>query len=373
MNRTDPTSQTPPAHAQSGETPTGAAGAAADGTAAAVNGGPAPAAARAPGGVRPESATEQKPLPEFFVVGHPKCGTTALYEMLMHHPQIHLPQSKEPWFFATELLTRTPPRPTGTPRTLDEYRDWFDGARPGQRIGEASAMYLWSRVAAQNIASVRPDAKVIAIFREPAAFLRSLHLEWVQIYVETETDLRTALALEGERRLGRGVGRHSYWPQALLYSDYVRYVEQLERYRAVFPPEQMLVLIYDDFRADNEATLKRVLRFLEVDEDFALPQREANPTVKVRSRALHEVVHAVSVGHGPVSHAVKAALKSVTSRRLRRRVLYLTQKRLVFTRPEEPDHELMQELRRRYRPEVEALGEYLGRDLVSLWGYDRLD
>jgi hypothetical protein len=392
MNRTEPTSQTPPARAQ-GEVSTSpdAPGAevndemppalapselstpSADTPAASVNGARPSAAAGSLAAPSPAQTPGEKPLPEFFLVGHPKCGTTALYEMLMHHPEIHLPQSKEPWFFATELLTRTPPRPTGTPRTLDEYRDWFDGAQPGQRIGEASAMYLWSRVAAENIAAVRPDAKIIAIFREPAAFLRSLHLEWVQIYVETETDLRAALALEGERRAGRGVGRHSYWPQALLYSDYIRYVEQLERYRAVFPPEQMLVLIYDDFRADNEATLKRVLRFLEVDDDVALPRREANPTVKVRWRALHEAVHAVSVGHGPVSHAVKGAVKSVTSHRLRRRALDLTQKRLVFTRPEEPDHELMQELRRRYRPEVVALGEYLGRDLSGLWGYDRLD
>jgi len=321
----------------------------------------------------PGVTATSKRLPEFFIVGHPKCGTTALYEMLMAHPQIYMPKSKEPWFFATELLTRTPPRPTGTPQNLDEYRDWFDGARPEQIVGEASAMYLWSQVAAQNIAAARPDAKIIAFFREPAAFLRSLHMEWVQIYVETETDFRTALALEPERREGRAVGRHTYWPQAVLYSDYVRYVEQLDRYRAVFAPEQILTLIYDDFRADNEGTLKRVLEFLGVDDAVALPRREANPTVKVRSRALHELIHAVSVGHGPTSQAVKSAVKSVTSHRMRRRALYLTQKRLVFTRPEEPEHELMTELRRRYRDEVLALGEYLERDLVSLWGYDKLD
>jgi hypothetical protein len=313
-------------------------------------------------------------VPDFFVVGHPKCGTTALYEMLMGHPQIFLPTSKEPWYFASELLERTPPRPTGTPSTLQEYASWFAQARPEQRVGEASAMYLWSRTAARRIAEVQPGAQIIAIIREPASFLRSLHLEWVQIYVEVETDLRKAIELEEERRQGRQIPRHTYWPVALLYSEYVRYVEQLERYRVAFGEEQMKVIVYDDFRADNAGTLREVLRFLGVEEDYPLRLREANPTVRVRSRAVHELLHAVSVGHGPFSHAIKEAVKAVVpSRRLRRSALYATQRRLVFADPEPPDEEFMTQLRSRFKPEVVALSEYLGRDLVALWGYEEID
>jgi len=309
------------------------------------------------------------------VVGHPKCGTTALYEMLMRHPQIYMPKGKEPWFFARELLVNTPPRPSGTPRTLEEYIAWFDGARPDQLIGEATSLYLWSAVAAKGIAEVRPDARIIAILREPAAFLRSLHLEFVQIYVETETDFRTAISLEDERRRGKRLSRspYSYWPQALLYSDYVRYVQQLRRYHAMFPKDQVLVLIYDDFRSDNEGTLRRVLRFLGVDDAIQLELRESNPTVEVRSRRIHDLVHALSVGHGPLSRAVKAGVKAVTPRRLRRGALYATQRRVVFGDPSPPDEEFMAELRRRFKPEVVALSEYMDRDLVSLWGYDRVD
>ncbi|HWX96128.1 MAG TPA: sulfotransferase [Solirubrobacteraceae bacterium] len=312
-------------------------------------------------------------IPDFFVVGHPKCGTTALYEMLMRHPQIYMPPGKEPWFFARELLVNTPPRPSGTPHTLDEYRQWFAGARPDQLVGEATSLYLWSRAAAGGIAEVRPDARIIAIVREPAAFLRSLHLEFVQIYVETEPDFRKAMSLEQGRREGRHTGRYSYWPQALMYSDYVRYVDQLRRYQAVFPPEQMLVLIYDDFRNDNEATLRRVLRFLDVEEEHPIETTDANPTVRVRSHRMHELLHALYVGHGPVSRAMKASIKAVTPRGMRRKVVFGAQKRLVFAEPLPPDEELMSELRRRFKPEVVALSEYLGRDLVALWGYDRLD
>jgi hypothetical protein len=312
--------------------------------------------------------------PDFFIVGHPKCGTTALYQTLRAHPQIYMPAGKEPWFFAPELHERTPPRPEGTPRTLEEYLSLFAAARQDERVGEATALYLWSQTAASRIAEVQPDARIIAILREPASFLRSLHLQFVQTYVETEGDLRTALALEGERRQGRSIPRRSYWPQALLYSEHVRYVEQLRRYHAVFPPEQVLVLIYDDFRAENEATVRRVLRFLDVEETAPIEVPRANPTVRARSQRLHALVHALSVGRGPTSLAVKASVKALTPRRLRRRALHAAQRRLVFAADAGPsDEELMRELRSRYKGEVVALGEYLGRDLLSLWGYDDVD
>jgi len=159
----------------------------------------------------------------------------------------------------------------------------------------------------------------------------------------------------------------------LLYSEHVRLVDQLRRYYDVFAPEQILVLIYDDFRRDNEGTCRAVLRFLGLDDTLPIDVTEANPTVRVRSKRMHELVHAVSVGHGPASRVVKASVKAVTPGRLRRNALYAAKRRVVFTNPEPPDEALMLELRRRFKPEVVALSDYLGRDLVSLWGYDRLD
>ena len=313
-----------------------------------------------------------KRLPDFFIVGHPKSGTTALYEMLRRHPEIYMPDVKEPEFFASELQLRAPPQPGVMPGSLEEYSSLFDGAGPGQRVGEASALYLWSRTAAARIADVQPGARIIAILREPASFLHSLHLQFVEAIIETEYDFQTALSLEDARRQGRDVARHSYWPQALMYSDYVRYVEQLRRYHAAFPPEQVLVLIYDDFRVDNEATVAAVLRFIGADDAYPLEVLEANPTLRARSKGLHELVHALSVGRGPVSRGVKGAVKALTPRRLRRQALGATRRHLVYTDPEEPDQNLMNELRRRFKPEVVALSEYLGRDLVTLWGYDRI-
>ncbi|HYM44949.1 MAG TPA: sulfotransferase [Solirubrobacteraceae bacterium] len=315
-----------------------------------------------------------KRVPEFFIVGHPKSGTTALYEMLRRHPQIYMPAEKEPWFFSTELRFRPPPRtPVGIPDTLDEYLALFEGATPEQRVGEASTTYLWSRTAAAGIADVQPAARIVAILREPASFLRSLHLQFLEAYIETETDFRKAISLEDARREGRLVHRHTYWPQMLLYSEHVRYVEQLRRYHEVFPSEQVLVLVYDDFRRDNEATVRRVLRFLEVDDTSSIEVMEANPTVRPRSQRFHELVQAVSVGRGPAARAVKASLKALTPERLRRNALHAFRRRVVYATPRSPDESLTIELRRRFKPEVVALSEYLDRDLVTLWGYDSVE
>jgi hypothetical protein len=310
-------------------------------------------------------------VPDFFIVGHAKSGTTALYEMLRRHPQIYMPDSKEPWFFARDMRRRfVSPGSPGAPETLEEYLPLFAGAGPGQRVGEASSSYLWSRTAAAAIAKERPDARIIALLREPASFLRSLHLQLLQTHVESEKDLRRAISLEADRRLGRHVPRRSQRPQLLQYSDHVRYVEQLRRYHDLFGPEQVLVLIYDDFRRDNAATVGQVLRFLGVDDSHPIEALDANPTILIRSQQLDELVHAVSVGRGGYSRLAKGAFKVLTPRSLRRGVLRLAQRRVVHGKAPPPDEQLMAELRRRFKGEVVALSEYLDRDLVGLWGYE---
>jgi hypothetical protein len=326
-------------------------------------------------GTRVEVSGARMRVPDFFIVGHPKCGTTALYEMLRRHPQIYMTDVKELWYLSPELL-RSPRQPRSgngkRAQTLEDYLSLFADARPDQRVGEATPLYLSSHTAAGNIAELQPAARIIAILREPASFLRSFHLQCVQNYAETETDLRKALALEGARREGKRIPARATRPKELLYSEHVRYVEQLRRYQSLFPSEQVLVLIYDDFRRDNEATVRRVLRFLAVDDTAAIEMTEANPTVRMRSRRLHDLVHEVSVGRGGPARVVKGSIKTFTPAGLRHRALAAVRQRVVYGEPRPPDEALMLELRRRFKGEVVALSEYLDRDLVKLWGYDHL-
>jgi len=310
----------------------------------------------------------QQRVPDFFIVGHPKCGTTALYEMLRRHPQIFMPDLKETRFFASELHPGSA-RSQLLPETIDEYLALFEGAGPRQRIGEASPSYLRSRTAAARIAELQPDARIIAILREPADFLRSLHMELLRDHVEPEPDLGKAIALE-QLRSTEQARRES---PGLVYSDYVHYVEQLRRYRDAFGADQMLVLIYDDFRNDNESTVRRVLQFLGVDAESPVQPTEANPTVRVRSLRMYELARSFYLGRGPVARVLKAVVKALTPRRLRRDALHKLQRNVLYGKPRPADEQLMLQLRRRFKGEVEALGEYLNRDVAGLWGYDRID
>jgi hypothetical protein len=229
-----------------------------------------------------------------------------------------------------------------------------------------------SRSAPARIAEAQPAARIIAILREPSSFLYSLHLQMLQNNSESEKDLRVAMRLEDARRRGRQIPANAHWPEALMYSERVRYVEQLGRYHEVFAPEQLLVLIYEDFRRENEATVRTVLRFLDVDDGAPIEPLEANPSVAVRSRRLRSALGAVQSGRGPLSHAVKLTVKAATPRGLRRDLARAIRGRVLHSAPKPPDERLMLELRHRFKGEVQELSEYLDRDLLTLWGYDKL-
>ncbi len=304
-------------------------------------------------------------VPDFWIVGHPKSGTTALYEMLRSHPEVFMPELKETLFFARELHPGIRPSDP-QPDTLEQYLALFAPARPDQRAGEASPSYLRSRLAPGKIAEVQPEARIVAILREPASFLRSMHLELLKDHVETEKDFRRAM--EREQRIA------SQKPVLWYAEERVEYAAQLRRWHEAFGQEQVLVLIYDDFRADNEGTVRTVRRFLGVDDTQPVAVTDANPSViSMRSQRADEILNRVSVGRDPASRLVKTAVKAVLPGELRRRAIGATQRNLVMGPPPPPEEEVMVGLRRRFKGEVAALSEYLDRDLVTLWGYDRID
>jgi hypothetical protein len=91
------------------------------------------------------------------------------------------------------------------------------------QLKEKAAQEAEDKRAAARIADVQPAARIIAVLREPASFLRSLHFQFVQVYLEPETNLRKAIGLEDARRQGQHVPSNPYWPGATLYSEHVRY------------------------------------------------------------------------------------------------------------------------------------------------------
>jgi hypothetical protein len=113
-----------------------------------------------------------------------------------------------------------------------------------------------------------------------------------------------------------------------------------------------------------------VLRLLDVDANIPIAQINANPTIAPRSRELDALSFALRSGRGPVSRAAKATFKALTPERAHRKVISAVHRNVVNGKAPPPDEALARELRRRFKGEVEALSDYLGRDLVTLWGYD---
>jgi Sulfotransferase domain len=292
-------------------------------------------------------------FPDFFVVGHPKCGTTALYDMLSQHPLIYMSPVKEPRFFVSDDELRLPAlRRT----TLADYLRLFTAAGAEQRTGEASPQYLASHSAPGAIAAANPSARIIAILRDPASFIRSMHNHWVRRGIERPENLGVALAAGSSDPLWR------------YYEQRVRFVDQLERYRAVFPPDQVLVLIYDDYRSSNVDTVRRVFRFLHVDEEYEVAPRDLNAGAGVRSRVAAVVWHRLMLGQGRASASLGRAARAAVPHRGRDAVRAFY-RRANLTAPPPIDDALMARLRMQFAPEVRKISDYLGRDLTGLWGY----
>jgi hypothetical protein len=154
----------------------------------------------------------------------------------------------------------------------------------------------------------------------------------------------------------------------------VRYAEQLRRFEDAFGAENLLVLIYDDFRADNEATLRRVLRFVGADDTVPLRPLETKPLKAVRAMPLHHLAGSLRLARAgaPSAGPLARALNAITPGALRSERARALWRRAVYKAPEPADERLMLELRRRFKPEVLALSEHLDRDLVSEWGYEAL-
>ena len=296
---------------------------------------------------------DNPPRPDFFIVGAPKSGTTAMYEYLRAHPELYLPERKEPRFFGSDLDIRDRPD-----LDLDGYLDFFAAAGAARRIGTAYVWYLFSTRAAREIHDFAPEAGIVAMLRNPVEMIPSLHSEHLFNGNEDIVDLTEALDAEPDRRAGRRIPPHAHLPQGLLYSDVPRYTEQLQRYLDAFGRDRVHVILYDDFARDAAASYRGVLRFLGVDEAFSPPAFAViNASKRTRSEWFrHFLARPPELPRRVISRFVPARI---------RRAAYERAKRMNVAASRRPGLPLAtrQRLVREFEPEVERLSRLLDRDL----------
>ncbi len=217
--------------------------------------------------------------PSFFIVGAPKCGTTALCKYLNRHPDVFVPAKKELRYFNYQ------PRPYN----LEKYLQFFHEGE-NKVCGEGTPSYLKCEFAPQAIYDFNPDAKIIIMLREPVALLHSYHAEklW-NGGSEEEEDFQKALDLESERRLGKSIpAKCQNNPSTLYYRDIVKFTEQITRYLNIFGKERTKIILFDDFKENTEEVYQKVLEFLEVSQDFDTEFNVINSRKKVRSRFIQD-------------------------------------------------------------------------------------
>jgi len=294
-------------------------------------------------------------LPNVFIVGAAKCGTTSLHFWLSQHPEIFMSHPKELRYWCFDLhaeadrfhfglLPAAVPktfRPflrtrrwiaqrwsrsySGFPiRTLEDYLNAFDGCESYEYAGESSPDYLLSNCAAREIRNFNPEAYILIVIRDPAEFVASLYFE---LYSgrrgETLKTLSEALQLEEFRRRGVKVPFRARFPTTLYYRENARFSEQISRYLEQFPESQVRIFILDDLKCDPNRVYASILEFLDVnDKDYTPVFTPKNVSKKTLGRDLSA-----------------------------------------------EDLKTLDFLREDLRSEVLTLSELLDRDLTRIWGY----
>lgn len=303
------------------------------------------------GTAKGENANAKRP--DFFIVGAPKSGTTAMADYLGQHPQIFMCYRKEMHFFGKDL-TKTQHEFF----VLDEARYlWmFREARPGQRMGEASVMYLMSKCAAKEIREFNPDAQIIIMLRKPVDMLYAYHSQLLWGTYEDIPDFKEALRAEPARRRGERIPRCAMMQESLYYREVAKYAEQVERYLDVFGRDRVLVLLYDELKADPATCYRRTLEFLGL-QPMDLPDyRVINRNKVLRSRLLGELLQRQPF-------AMRLGLRLLPDH-MRYRLLWLISRLNSRIEKRSPIPERFQaELLSEFAPEVERLGKLLSQDL----------
>ncbi len=196
--------------------------------------------------------------PNLFIVGAPKCGTTAWVQYLSTHPDICFSPVKEPHYFCTDLQWRNF-------HEEEEYLNLFKDCSAAKVVAEASVRYLCSTAAAENIRKFNPDARIIVFVRDQADHIPSLHNQMLYRSEEWIADFTEVWRLSDQR--GKSSDGRTREPKFLDYKALGRFSEQVERYFAVFPAEQVRVFDFHDWSHDPRTTYLEILRFLRLRDD----------------------------------------------------------------------------------------------------------
>ena len=303
--------------------------------------------------------TRKMNIPNFFIIGAPKCGTTALSAYLWEHPNVFISEPNEPYYFDTDFSHTKK-------RDLGEYLSLFSKADPilQKAIGEASVSYLFSNCAANEILHFNPNSKFIVMLRNPVDLVHSLHSERVFNGVENILDFETAWRTEAERKNGKKIPFSCFDKKELMYSEWGMLGDQVQRLFGSIKREKIKVIIFDDFIVDTRKIYEEVLDFLNINSDGRILFPKINESKRIVWPQLQQLFAYLY----PKVTSIKKSLGFTKGWfGINRKLLTLNSKTALKS---SISSSLRSELMTFYRDDVLKLSKLLERDL-SCWVYPK--
>ncbi len=315
--------------------------------------------------LRPTQDHQPAFFPDFFLVGAPRCGTTAMSYYLGHHPRICFSKPKEPHFFS--LLRQLQPQ-----LTVEDYmKHCFPHYDPDRHLvlGEGSVSYLYDRTATKLILTHNPDARFIVMVRNPVDLVHSYHARLVALLDEDEEDFATAWRLQAVRARGERIPKACRNPFLLQYAEIGKVGKYLEQLLRQVGRGRCLVLVFDDFVANPLQSYRRVLDFIGVAYDgrTEFPPREGNKYARFKwlQRWLKRPPAQVASFVATLEHQRRR--KKLKQRSPIRRIRKWLLKKNQIYRPRPPLSDKMRaELLQTFEDDIARLERLLGRDF-SHW------
>ena len=212
-------------------------------------------------------------LPNLFIIGAPKCGTTSMFLWLADHPEVCPSEPKETWFFAGEELDYLKIRPNHREDTIESYLECFAGVSDITKVKmEGSTHYLYSESALNFLSLMEPKPKIIVQLREPANRIWS-HFNYVKqrsqspIHLEFPDFVERLLSVES--RLGEPMAK-DLWPSHLLrnqlsYSDYYMHIS---KWTSRFPAENLFITTLEELAENKREAVKGIAEWIGIDSSF---------------------------------------------------------------------------------------------------------
>ncbi len=210
-------------------------------------------------------------LPNFIVVGAAKAGSTSLYHWLKQHPDVFMPEWKEPCYFVNNYGVRE----------WAEYVSLFQPGKGKKAIGEASATYLANPISPQWIYEKLGDVKIVIVLRSPADRSFSLYRHGLQYGYETIPTFEEALT-EEESRLQSDtfIEKNPHYYLDYAYFNSGLYYEQVKRYLDVF--SQVKIYLFEDLVGSPKQTYRDLCLFLGIDDGFVPDFKHHNASIVPR-------------------------------------------------------------------------------------------